>query len=276
MDTRLLNDRFPLSSGYNPAWLIAGCSGGANPLWLTEWLTRNLELRPGMRVLDLGCGRALSSIFLAREFEVEVWAVDLWFSASENLERIRDAGLDNHVYPIHAEARSLPFAEGFFDAVVAIDSFPYFGTDDHYLNYLSRFVKPGGAIGIAGAGLMQEIEASIPDSLAAWWEPSMYCLHSPAWWQSHWRRSGIVDVELADSMPDGWRVWLEWQAVVAPKNLVEIRAVESDAGNYLGYVRVVSRRRHDAKLDDIVASIPSNYIAQPLLRSDGMTIPLSL
>ena len=110
MHTRLLSDRFPLSNKYHPAWLIAGCSGGANPLWLTEWLTRSLELRPGMRVLDLGCGRALSSIFLALEFEVEVWAVDLWFSASENLKRIHDAGVDNRVYPIHAEARALPFA----------------------------------------------------------------------------------------------------------------------------------------------------------------------
>jgi len=70
-------------------------------------------------------------------------------------------------------------------------------------------------------------------------------------------------------MPDGWQVWLEWQAAVAPKNLVEIRAVESDAGNYLGYVRVVGRRRQDAKLDGIVDSIPMNYIVQPVLRSDG-------
>lgn len=267
MDTRLLNDRFPRSNKYNPGWLIAGCSGGANPLWLTEWLTPSLALRPGMRVLDLGCGRALSSIFLAREFEVAVWALDLWFSASENLKRIRDAGVDNHVHPIHAEARSLPFADDFFDAVVAIDSYPYFGTDDLYLNYLARFVKPGGAIGIAGAGLMQEIEAPFPVALAAWWEPSMHCLHSPSWWQSHWKKTGVVDVELADSMPDGWRLWLEWQAVVAPKNLVEIQAIESDAGNHMGYIRVVSRKRQDAKLDDIVDSIPANYIAQPLLRS---------
>ncbi len=39
---------------------------------------------PGLRVLDLGCGRASSSIFLCREFGVQVWAADLWFSASEN------------------------------------------------------------------------------------------------------------------------------------------------------------------------------------------------
>ena len=266
MDNRLLSERFPLSNKYNPEWLIAGCSGGANPLWLTEWLTSRLDLRPGMRVLDLGCGRALSSIFLRLEFEVQVWAVDLWFSASENLQRIQAAGVENHVYPIHAEARGLPFADEFFDAVVAIDSFPYFGTDAHYLNYLARFVKPGGEIGIAGAGLMREIEASIPDTLAAWWEPNMFCLHSPSWWQSHWKKSGIVDVELADSMPDGWRVWLEWQAVVAPKNFLEIRAIEADAGDHMGYVRVAGRRRRNAKVDAIIQSIPTTYVRQPLLR----------
>jgi len=267
VDTRLLNDRFPRSNKYHPEWLIAGCSGGANPLWLTEWLTRDFQLRPGMRVLDLGCGRALSSIFLRLEFEVEVWAVDLWFSASENSKRIRDAGVADHVYPIHAEARALPFADDFFDVVVAIDSFPYFGTDDLYLNYLARFVKPGGAIGIAGAGLMREMEEVIPETLAAWWEPNMHCLHSPSWWHSHWTKTGIVDVELADSMPDGWRIWLEWQAVVAPNNLVEIHTVESDAGNYLGYVRLVGRRRQDARLDEIIQSVPTNYIPQPFLRS---------
>ena len=39
---------------------------GANALWLSEWLADGLELKPGLRVLDLGCGRATSSIFLQR------------------------------------------------------------------------------------------------------------------------------------------------------------------------------------------------------------------
>jgi cyclopropane fatty-acyl-phospholipid synthase-like methyltransferase len=50
-----------------------------------------------MRVLDLGCGRALSSIFLRREFGVQVWATDLWFSTSENRQRILDAEVDDGV-----------------------------------------------------------------------------------------------------------------------------------------------------------------------------------
>lgn len=273
MDNRLRSDRFPLSNKYHPDWLIAGCSGGANPLWLTEWLVSALDLRPGMRVLDLGCGRALSSIFLRAEFDLEVWAVDLWFSPSENLQRIRAAAVENRVYPIHAEARALPFADDFFDAVLAIDSYSYFGTDDQYLNYLARFVKPGGAIGIAGAGLMREIEGSLPACLARWWEPNMFCLHSASWWRSHWKKTGIVDVEVADSMPDGWRIWLEWQAVVAPENLVEIRAIEDDAGEYMGYVRVLGRRRQDAKVDPIIHSIPATYVPQPLLRSNPTRTP---
>jgi cyclopropane fatty-acyl-phospholipid synthase-like methyltransferase len=267
VDSRLLSDRFPRSNQYHPEWVTASCSGGAHALWLTEWLSSALELRPGMRVLDLGCGRAMSSIFLRREFGVEVWATDLWFSASENLQRIRDAGVGDGVYPIHAEARSLPFANDFFDTIVSIDSFPYYGTDDHYLSYLARFVKPGGVIGIAGAGLMREIEGSVPDSLAAWWEPAMYCLHSAAWWHSHWTKSGIMEVELADSMPEGWEFWAQWLKVVAPENLVEIQAVESDRGNYLGYVRAIGRRRTDAKLEEVVQSIPAQYNRRPLLRN---------
>ncbi len=138
-----ISERFPRAAKYNPDWVLASVSSAANPLWLSEWLATAMDLQPGMRVLDLGCGRAVSSIFLRREFGVQVWATDLWFSASENLQRIRDAGVGDGVFPIHADARSMPFAAEFFDAIVCIDAFSYFGTDDLYLNYLARFVKTG-------------------------------------------------------------------------------------------------------------------------------------
>src|SRR5215467_8840914 len=213
-DKRLVSERFPRSSKYNPEWMIASASGGANALWLTEWLAPALDLKPGMRVLDLGCGRAASSMFLRLEFGVEVWATDLWFSASENLQRIRDAGVEDGVFPIHAEARSLPFAAGFFDAIVSIDSFFYYGTDDLYLNDLARFVKPGGPVAIAGAGLMREIEGPLPAHLRGWWTADLWCLHSAAWWRRHWDRTGILDVALADVLPDGWRFWVHWNELV--------------------------------------------------------------
>jgi cyclopropane fatty-acyl-phospholipid synthase-like methyltransferase len=45
---------------------------GPNALWLAEWLAEALSLKAGMRLLDLGCGRAMTSIFLAKEFGVQV------------------------------------------------------------------------------------------------------------------------------------------------------------------------------------------------------------
>jgi SAM-dependent methyltransferase len=270
MDNRLVAERFPRSTTYNPEWLIASASGGANSLWLTEWLSESMDLRPGMRVLDLGCGRASSSIFLRREFGVQVWATDLWFSASENLARICDAGVEDGVFPIHTDARSLPFAEGFFDAIVSIDSFSYYGTDNFYLNYLARFVKPGGLLGIAGAGLEQEVEGLPPEHLREWWTEDVWALHSAAWWRTHWERTGILHIDVADTMPLGWQFWLDWQRVVAPDNDVEIRALEADRGRYFGYVRIVGRRDRQTKLQDLIVSIPGQYTKKPLLRSEGL------
>jgi ubiquinone/menaquinone biosynthesis C-methylase UbiE len=267
-DNRLVSERFPRASQYHPDWIMASVSGGANSLWLTEWLTTALALRPGMRVLDLGCGLAASSIFLHRECGVQVWATDLWFGASQNLERIRDAGVEEGVFPIHADARSLPFPAEFFDAIVSIDSFFYYGTDDLYLNYLARFLKPGGALGIAGAGLMREIDGPFPDHLREWWTQDMWCLHSAGWWRRHWERTGILDIEVADTMPDGWQRWLDWHRVICPDNLAEITALEADRGTYLGYVRLVGRRNGQTTLADHTLSVPTQYTKQPLLRSD--------
>jgi SAM-dependent methyltransferase len=238
-------------------------SGGANALWLTEWLTEELPLRPGMRVLDLGCGRGTSSVFLHEQFGVQVWAVDLWFGVDERARRFRDAGVQDAVFAIHADARALPFPAEFFDAVVSIDSFVYYGTDDLYFNYLARFVPPGAPIGIAGAGLVHELDGVVPEHLRRWWEPSMACLHSADWWRWHWERSGVAEVVLADTMGDGWRHWLAWQHAVNPDNHVEIEALTADAGRTLGYVRAIARRRADRALDDPIVSVPVRYTERP-------------
>lgn len=266
----LTTPRFPRASDYHPAWVRSNVSGGAHSLWLTEWLSEAVDLRPGMRVLDLGCGRGASSVFLHREFGVQVWATDLWFGVDERAQRIRDAGLADAVIPIHADAHALPFARDFFDAVVSVDSYVYYGTDDLYLGYLARLVKPGGQIGIVGSGLVHEL-TTVPEHLRHWWEPSLTCLHSAEWWRKHWTRSGIVDVERADTLDEGWRLWLQWQRAVAPDNEPEIRALESDRGRHLGYVRAVARRRGDVVLDDPIVTIPVDYSRQPLLACESHT-----
>ncbi len=51
---------------------------GPNALWLAEALSQVMDLQAGTQVLVMGCGKATSSIFLAREIQLQIWATDLW------------------------------------------------------------------------------------------------------------------------------------------------------------------------------------------------------
>jgi SAM-dependent methyltransferase len=238
--------QFPRSAAYDLGWVLENLMG-PNVLWLTEAVCQVMDFKPGMRVLDLGCGKALSSIFLAKEFGVQVWATDLWVGASENWQRIRAAGLQERVFPIHAEARSLPFADEFFDAVISLDAYHYFGTDDLYLGYyLSRLLKPGGQIGISVPGLKAELDQGVPEELRPYWEWDFCTFHSPPWWRRRWENTPHIKVELADSIPEGWQHWLVWLELCREKGARsderEAELLRLDAGRNLGFTRLVGRK----------------------------------
>ncbi len=254
MKELLKNDKFPRSAKYDPEWVLKGWMG-PNVLWLTEWLCEKMELKPGMRVLDMGCGKALSSIFLAKEFGVQVWANDLWISAAENWQRVREAGMENQVFPVHAEAHDLPYAEEFFDAIVSLDSYQYYGTDDLYLGYFSKFVRPGGQIGIIVAGLAQDFAGgAVPEHFtrprqdgSVFWVDDCWSFHTADWWRNHWGHTSLVDVEIADVQTDGWRHWLQYEKACDEAGTLmfpsEAEILERDAGRYLALVRMVGRRK---------------------------------
>jgi SAM-dependent methyltransferase len=245
----LHHPRYPRSNGYDPQWVIEN-QMGPNPLWLIEALTDVVEIRPGMRVLDLGCGTALTSIFLAKEFGAQVWATDLWIEASANLERIRAADLEDFVVPINAEAHVLPFAGGCFDAIVSVDAYHYFGTDDLYLGYMTHFLKEGAQLAMVAPGLVSEIGSKIPEELIPFWAWDFCSFHSPAWWRDHWEKTGKVHVDVADSIEDGWKDWLRFSEIKLPlatdrgKKAAtdEVAMLRIDKGEHFGFSRVVATK----------------------------------
>ena len=121
--------------------------------------------------------------------------------------------------------------------------------------------------------MTQELSSGVPTHLNAMWSQDCWCLHSPGWWRQLWERTGLVDVEVADLMPDGWRFWHDWHQQTWPDNTTEIAALDADQGEYLGYVRMGGRRRHDVRLEeyawpDQLRSFPQVYEYQAFLRSN--------
>jgi cyclopropane fatty-acyl-phospholipid synthase-like methyltransferase len=82
---------------------------GPNTLKLLEELLSNIQIEKGkLRVLDLGCGKALNSLYFAKEMEAIVFATDLWISASDNYMRIKEWGLEDNIIPYTQTRMTFP------------------------------------------------------------------------------------------------------------------------------------------------------------------------
>ena len=220
---------------------------GENVLFNLESITSKIPLKKGMRVLDLGCGKAISSIFLAKEFGVQVWAVDEAISANDNYQRVREANLENHVFPMRADARSLPFPEEFFDVVLVIDSYTYFGTDDKYLPYISRFLKPDGYIGIVDVCFKDEIETldQVPEFLQKDYQNYWYYIHTVEWWRKLWEKTGLVQIKTADLLPAADLIreqYVQDFEEAGRKKDPFARALKKDKDHRISFFRLIGQR----------------------------------
>ena len=121
---------------------------------LDELIRRRPEGVCFERTLDLGCGFALTSLFIANETDAkQVFAFDLWISATENYLRIRDKGLEDRIIPIHGDANDMPFAKGYFDTIISVDAYHYFGCKEGvFAEKILPYVKNGGSVMIAVPG----------------------------------------------------------------------------------------------------------------------------
>lgn len=108
-----------------------------------------LNLRPGQRVLDLGCGEGRHAIHLMITDAVEIFAVDLSqrdiATARERAEPFTAAGdVRGRVQFSVCDARQLPFADHFFDVVICSEVLEHIEDYEGVLAEVTRVLKPAG------------------------------------------------------------------------------------------------------------------------------------
>ena len=201
--------KYPKTEKYDRKWIVDN-SMWTNSILLMEELCNNLDLRPGMKVLDMGCGKGITSIFLAKEYGVTVFANDLWINPTDNLKRFEAAGVADKVFPIRAEAHTLPYANYFFDAAVSVGSYHYFGADDYYFPMIySKLVKPAGQFGIVVPGFTREFESGFPENINELFGDDMFTFHSNNWWRKLWEKTGHVEITACYDINNAHEVWLD-------------------------------------------------------------------
>ena len=192
-----------------PKNLVRKCMAGPNALYLTEELTDSMHLSSGMTVLDLGCGRALSSVFLAKEYGVTVYAVDKSVYASETCLMLRDLGLDSQVFPIRADAAALPMPRGIADALVCVNAYHNFGMEAGFFEEKLRpILQEDAEVGFVLLG--REEKAVPPDDMN----------ENPVFWSASewkkWMESEGIEVEVCEQLSSTEQAWKEWMTIMSP------------------------------------------------------------
>jgi len=215
---------------------------GPNVLILLEELLEKVSLKRGMRVLDLGCGCALSSIFLAKEYGVQVFAVDLWIDATDNYKRLQQMAVDDSVIPIHADAHQLPFADEYFDAVISVDAYQYFGyKDDYYDQYLRPILKKDALVAISIPGLKYELHKNVPDEMKPFWpDEALETWHAVNWWKEKFENK-LNDLEIKEmtTFDDAWQ---DWMSTDNPYAVGDRKMMAADKGRYMNLISITGKR----------------------------------
>lgn len=218
---------------------------GPSSLILINELVKHLNINSSMRILDLGCGTGLTSIYLAKQYSAQVIASDLWISPTDNAIRFAQLEVDHLVTPIYAEAHQLPYAHHYFDLIIAIDSYHYFGHSEHYLeDHLIKHLKPGGTLAIVVPGLQEHCNNVPPQPLLTYWSEDMH-FYSPSWWKKHWLKCNSLKQESiqAFELNSHQAAWKEWLHCGHEYGIKDQKFIAADNGKYLNSVAVIAKKK---------------------------------
>lgn len=216
---------------------------GPNSLRILEELMKGIDIKPNMRILDLGCGKGLTSIFLAKEYGVQVFAVDLWISATDNYKRFAEMGVEDLVIPIHADANELPFADEYFDGIVSVDAYHYVGNNDRFFAEKIRpLLKKDAIVAIAFPGMRYEVTENFPEEMRTYWaEDALEMWHSIPWWQPKFagelNEFRIWEMECFD------KAWEDWFLTDNPYAAEDKAMLKADSGRYMNLIGLTGRKK---------------------------------
>lgn len=162
---------------------------------MTRELVEQLQLAPGSKVLDVGCGLGGACFVMAREFGLLAEGIDL----SQNmllmaLQKCEAYGLSNIIKLRHGDCLEMDYPQ-YYDAIYSRDVFLHISDKSFLFSVLHNALKAGGEL------LFTDYccgEKPWQDAFAEYVEDRGYTLHTLPEYAAFVKEAGFVQVRYED------------------------------------------------------------------------------
>lgn len=115
----------------------------------TRQFVAHLDLKPGMKVLDIGCGIGGSAFYMARNYMVDVNGIDLssnMISIAEDYRKEMEPAVKHRTQFYIEDALSMDYPDNFYDVVYSRDTILHIKEKDELFAKFLQTLKPGGRL----------------------------------------------------------------------------------------------------------------------------------
>lgn len=226
-------------------------------------LAERVRIQPGERVLDAGCGVGGSSLWLAKERDVDVVGITL---AAKQVAMARGhaarRGLADRVRFEQADFTATPFPDASFDIVWAVESLCHAPRKAAFYREAARLLRPGGRVVVAdfvrvARPVDQTGERLLHEWLEGWAVPD---IDTPGEHLGHLAEAGFADAQLDDvtvhtrpSLRRLYRMAYWTYPLAAFGRITGIRSTVQH-GNVIASIRQYQALRHGAWFYSILSA----------------------
>lgn len=116
---------------------------------LTNWGLSLLSFHDQMTMLDIGCGGgATLQRLLKHSKDAKVYGIDISEESVAKAKKINADVLEKQVFVCQGSAEKLPYDNGMFDVVTAVETVYFWPNLPQCLQEVHRVLKPGGCFAI--------------------------------------------------------------------------------------------------------------------------------
>ena len=116
---------------------------------LTNWGLSLVDIQDGWTMLDIGCGGgATLQRLLKRSRGAKVYGIDISEESVAKAIKMNADVIDNQVFVQQGSAAELPYEDGTFDLVTAVETVYFWPNLPGCLHEVRRVLKPGGHFAI--------------------------------------------------------------------------------------------------------------------------------